>query len=439
MFSHGGVGRVEEAVRLAAGTALSGPAGGVAAALALAWQGIGDDLISFDMGGTSTDIALVQGGRPFLSAARGVGAARIALPSLEIVTLGAGGGSVAEVGRGGLLQVGPESAGADPGPACYGFGGDRATVTDANLVLGYLDPAAFLGGARRLDAPAALRAVARLAERLGLDPVAAAAGIHRVVNARMADGMRVATVRRGVDPRGFVLIAFGGAAGLHVASVAAELGIGRVCVPVEAAVLSAWGMLNTDLRIELSRSLSQQGGIDTAALHAAFAAMAAEGRDRLAWFPGEVAERRRADMRYGEQVYAIEVPLDELDWSSADLAQRIAAAFHGRHEALFTYALRDQEVVPVNARLSVAGRLPPLAVRERPEHAPQVPGSRRVHLGEWRDVPLYRFDLLAPGQTLAGPALVESDSTTVLLRAGDAARFDRRGWLDIAVAPGLAG
>jgi N-methylhydantoinase A len=223
-----------------------------------------------------------------------------------------------------------------------------------------------------------------------------------------------------------------------VTSVAGELGVRRVCVPLEAAVLSAWGMLNTDLRVELTRSLSQQAGIDTAALADAFAAMLAEGRQRLAWFDGDVAEHRRADMRYGEQVFSIEVPLDGLDWSAPDLAQRIAEAFHDRHEALFTYALRDQEVVLVNARLSVVGRLPALAARPPPDRPPAVPGRRRVFLGGWREVPLFRFEALAPGQRLAGPALVESGSTTILLRADDAASFDGRGWLEIAVggAPG---
>jgi N-methylhydantoinase A len=306
-------------------------------------------------------------------------------------------------------------------------------VTDANLVLGYLDPAAFLGGKRRLDAAAAVRAVAALGAMMGLDPVAAAAGIHRVVNARMADGLRVATVRRGVDPRNFVLLAFGGAAGLHVGAVAAELGIGRVCVPLEAAVLSAWGMLHTDVRVELLRSLPQEGGVDATAMASAFKAMSAEGRGRLGWFAGDVVEHRRADMRYGEQVFSIEVPLDGLDWSARECADEIAARFHARHEALFTYALRDQEVVPVNARLSVIGRLPALPARHAAPATPVAPATRRVHLGAWRDVTLWRFEALAPEQVVAGPAVVESDSTTILLRDSDVARFDARGWLDIGV------
>ena len=197
ILSHGGVASVAEAARLAAGTALSGPAGGVAAAVALAREGVARDLITFDMGGTSTDIALIADAQPTLAGGRTVANARIALPGLDIVTLGAGGGSVAHLDRSGLLQVGPQSAGADPGPACYGLGGEHPTVTDANLVLGYLDPGGFLGGRRRLDDAAARDAVGRLAGALGIDPIEAASGIHRLINARMADGVRIATVRRG--------------------------------------------------------------------------------------------------------------------------------------------------------------------------------------------------------------------------------------------------
>jgi len=434
ILSHGGVAAVEEAVRLAAGTALSGPAGGVAAAVALARQGIGEDLIGFDMGGTSTDIALVIGGKPFLSATRSVGEARIALPSLDIVTLGAGGGSIAHINRAGMMQVGPQSAGADPGPACYGTGGTAPTVTDANLLLGYLDPASFLGGRRRLDAAAAEAALASLGGPLGLDPVDTAAGIYRLVNARMVDGLRVATVRRGVDPRRFSLLAFGGAAGLHVASVAAALGIGRVLVPVQASVLSAWGMLNTDLRVELSRSLAHVGGIDADALREALAAMEQEGRQRLRWFAGAQQIRRSADMRYGEQVAEIAVAFDHLDSARPEFPEALADAFHRRHEELFTYALRDQIPVLVNARVSVIGTLP--ALRKPPLRPPsgEPVRRRRAYLGEWREVSVYDFAGLAPDEVVAGPAIIESDTTTVLMRDGDRARYDARGWLELSVA-----
>jgi N-methylhydantoinase A len=251
----------------------------------------------------------------------------------------------------------------------------------------------------------------------------------------MADGVRVATVRRGVDPRGYTLLAFGGAAGLHVSAVAAELGIGRVVVPVAASVLSAWGMLNTDLRVELTRSQGQLRGIDIPALHAAFAEMEQEGRARLSWFDGEVQVRRSADMRYGEQVFEIAVPLEGLDWDAPTLAADIEEAFHRAHETLYTYALRDQDVVLVNARISVIGRLAPTAgvASTGSVEAASAKGQRRVHLGGWIDVPVFDFAALAAEQQVAGPAIVESDTTTVLLRAGDTARFNALGWLDVTV------
>jgi N-methylhydantoinase A len=435
ILSHGGVASVAEATRLAAGTALSGPAGGVAAAVALSREGLAPNIIGFDMGGTSTDIAVVRDGAPTLSGDKSVASARIALPSLDIVTLGAGGGSIGKLDRSGLLAVGPESAGAVPGPACYGQGGTGATVTDANLVLGYLDPANFLGGRRSLDRDASTRVVAKLAAGLGIETEMAAAGIHRVVNSRMADGVRIATVRRGVDPRGYTLLAFGGAAGLHITAVAAELGIGRVVVPVAASVLAAWGMLNTDLRVELSRSQGQSGSIDIEGLKAAFAAMETEGQARLGWFDGEVTLHRSADMRYGEQVFEIPVALDDVDWDAPTLPAALTDRFHAAHERLYTYALRDQEAVLVNARLSVIGRLPQVAgsVAKASSAAAEPKAQRQVYLGGWIQVPVFDFLVLAPDQTVRGPAVIESDTTTVLLRPGDAARFDSRGWLDVAV------
>jgi N-methylhydantoinase A len=436
ILSHGGVASAAEATRLAAGTALSGPAGGVAAAVALARDGLASDIISFDMGGTSTDIAVLRGGQPLLSGDKSVAGVKIALPSLDIVTLGAGGGSIAKLDRSGLLTVGPDSAGAAPGPACYGQGGTRATATDAHVVLGHLDPENFLGGRRRLDLEAARRVVATLAAELGVGIVETAAGILRVINNRMADGVRVATVRRGIDPRRFTLLAFGGAAGLHIAEVAAELGISRVAIPLAASVLSAWGMLNTDLRVELSRSQAQTAGLDTAALQSAFSAMEAEGRARLAWFDGELTLHRSADMRYGEQVFEIPVGLDEVDWTLPTLAAHLTDRFHAAHERLYTYALRDQEVFLVNARLSVIGRLPQMEhlipSASRIEVSPKL--QRQIYLGgRWTEVPVLDFSALGVGQCVRGPAVVESDTTTVLLRSGDVGHFDERGWLELTI------
>jgi N-methylhydantoinase A len=407
--------------------------------VALAARGLGQDLVTFDVGGTSTDIALVTEGEAALGRGRTVGGERIALESLDIVTLGAGGGSIAHLGAGGTLQVGPQSAGAVPGPACYGLGGTEPALTDANLLLGYLDPAAFLGGRRRLDVVAAERAFAELGAALGLSAVEAAAGAHRLANVRMADGIRVATVRRGVDPRDFALLAFGGAAGLHATAVARELGMRRVAVPLFAAGLSAWGMLHTDLRYEVAKSEVGAAGVpEDDALRALYAALEADGRARVSgWFGGEVEARRAADMRYGEQVFEIGVHLDDIAWDSPGLADRVREAFHRRHEALFTYALRGEEVVLVNARLAVVGRLPatssPVAV---PAAAPPAPprGHRRVRLEQGEaEAPVFAFAALAPDQPVPGPAIVESDTTTVLLLPGDAARMDARGWLEVAV------
>ncbi len=437
ILSHGGVAPVEEAQRLAAGTALSGPAGGVAAALALARAGLGENLVTFDVGGTSTDVALVAGGEAALGRGRVVGGERIALESLDIVTLGAGGGSIAHLDGGGMLRVGPRSAGAVPGPACYGAGGTEPAVTDANLLLGYLDPERFLGGRRQLDPAAAEQAVARLAATLRLDPMDCAAGIHQLANVAMAEGIRVATVRRGVDPRGFTLLAFGGAAGLHASAVARDLGMSRVAVPVLAAGLSAWGMLQTDLRYEVSRSLADAIGIpDETTLRDLFASLEQEARTRIAaWVPGTPDIRRSADMRYGEQVFEVGVPLDTVDWPTPGLPARIAEAFHQRHEALFTYALRGEEVVLVTARIAAIGRLPFRAAPEIAPRAPAVPlGTRRAAVGgAARDLPVWPFTGLAPDQRVTGPAIVESDTTTVLLLEGDTARLDARGWLEVEV------
>ncbi len=455
MQSHGGVAGVADSVRLAAGAVLSGPAGGIAGSQHAARLLETGNLITFDMGGTSTDIALIQDGLPQLTGDKTVGPSKVALPAIDIHTLGAGGGSIAHVDAGGILHVGPESAGAVPGPACYGLGGTAATVTDANLVLGFLDPANFLGGRARLDAAAAESAVGAVAKRLGTTPVAAAEGIQRVVNTNMAEGIRLVSVRRGADPRRFALLAFGGAAGLHITEVARMLEISRVVVPRVAAVLSAWGMLATDLRHELVLThVGEARKIGGARLRALFAQMEAEGRKRLGSdFAGKVRVSRAVDMRYGEQTFEITVPLDGIDSlapgggegrvrgrssiDSTDLMDRVVERFHRRHEDLYTYSAPGQEVVLVNARVAVVGELPSLPA-ERPGagggRAESQPKSRRAYLGRWIDVPVYDLDAARPGLEVKGPALFESSTTTVVLRQDERAIVTPLGWLDISLA-----
>jgi N-methylhydantoinase A len=429
---------VEQASRLAAGTVLSGPAGGMSGGRRCAELVGIPDLVPFDMGGTSTDISLISGGQASLSADGMLAGQRIALRSLDIASIAAGGGSIASVDAGHTLRVGPESAGSVPGPACYGNGGLAATITDANVVLGYLDAAAFMGGQRPLDRAASEAAIDRVAAALELSRQEAAAGIYRMINLKMADGIRLMTLRRGVDPRKFALLSFGGAAGLHAAEVARELEIKRIIVPTVASVLSAWGMLTSDLRYEVSRTHYGAGPRITAGeVRALFVELEVQAAGRLrSWFNGPIAIERSAEMRYGEQIFEIDVSLDGLDWNADNLVDQIEDRFHVKHEELYTYASRGQEVVFVNARVAAVGAVAQRGQDSRPASssgacAPR--GQRQAFFGGWRDVPVYAFDDLKPGHTLAGPAIIEAETTTVLVDTGDRVSVNPLGWLDIAL------
>ena len=436
VLSHGGMAPVEEASRLAAGTVLSGPAGGMSGGRRCSdLVGI-PDLVPFDMGGTSTDISLISGGQASLSADGMLAGQRIALRSLDIASIAAGGGSIASVDASRTLRVGPESAGSVPGPACYGNGGQAATVTDANVVLGYLDATAFMGGKRPLDRAASEAAVDRIAKSMDLSRVEAAAGIYRMINLNMADGIRLMTLRRGVDPRKFALLSFGGAAGLHAAEVARELEIKRIIVPTVASVLSAWGMLTSDLRYEVSRThYGAAARITADEVRELFARLEQQAAGRLrSWFNGKISIERSAEMRYGEQIFEIDVSLDGLDWNAADLVDRIEDRFHVRHEELYTYASRGQEVVFVNARVAAVGEVARLddGAREAAASGACSPrGKRQAFFGGWHEVPVYALDELHPGHTLTGPAIIEAETTTVLVDTGDRVTVNALGWLDI--------
>jgi N-methylhydantoinase A len=439
MHSHGGLATIDDSINLGAGLVLSGPAGGIAGARYAADITGVRDLVTFDMGGTSSDIALLDDGQPYFSSDRSVAGTRVALPSIDIHTIGAGGGSIANVEIGGMLQVGPESAGSDPGPACYSRGGNRATTTDANVILGYYDADNFLGGRIDFDGEAADSVVGAIANELGVDTVQAAEGILRVINTQMAEGIRIVAVRAGTDPRNYTLLSFGGAAGLHIADIARILDIGRVIIPRPAAVLSAWGMLATDLRYDYVRTAVRDvSTISTNRLRSMFDEMEQEGRARVAE-AGDLAEGveiiRTLDMRYGEQIFEIAVPLGNIDIDSDDLIDRITEAFHARHEALYTYSSPEQEVVLVNARLSVVGVMKSIPAEPSASTAQELKskGQRRVHIGDWIDVPVYDMDALASGQRLSGPCIVESRTTTILLGNGDKATVTGTGWLDIEV------
>lgn len=412
MQSAGGTIDAAQAGAQAVHLLLSGPAGGLAGAAYLARLAGSERLLTFDMGGTSTDVALVDG-EPQLTSEGRIGAYPVAVPMVDLHTIGAGGGSIAWVDAGGLLQVGPHSAGADPGPACYGRGGTQATVTDANLVLGRLRPDAFLGGHMRLDPTAARRAVAAVGEPLGLDPEAAAAGIVRVANEHMARALRVISVQRGIDPRPLSLVSFGGAGGLHVCALAEALGMRRALVPVHAGVLSALGMLVAPRARQRSRTLNRRlDGVAADEIERAFAALVEEARRELlaeGVAEADILIQRGLDLRYAGQSYTLYIPWEGLADS--------AAGFHAAHENRYGHRL-DLPVELVNLRAALRGP------------AGSIPLAGAVRAGSAavpERGPVYAREVLAPGHRIHGPALVTEAVATTYLAEGWAAEADGSG------------
>ena len=442
MTSNGGVTPLDVAARQAVQAILSGPAGGVSGAVAYG-RLIGEtDLIGFDMGGTSTDISVIEAGDPQVSGEHYEGGWKIAVPMIDLHTLGAGGGSIARVDEGGTLHVGPQSAGADPGPACYGRGGDRPTVTDANLVLGYLNPDNFLGGRTRLHRDRAAAALeARVAEPLGLSLEEASLGVLDVVTTAMAEGIRLLTVRRGGDPRNFSLLAFGGAAGLHVGKVARKTGIGRIHLPSAAPVLSAYGMLASDLRYDFAQSFT--AGLDVVDLDEVRRMtnrMADRGIAQLrkqGLGDDDVTVRFTADMRYLDQIYEVNVTIPDLSRDDGTIRRTWAALFHERYQVLYSYHQLDQEIRLVTLRATVTGKLPTIDLpRKTGTDAPSDArkGTRRIFTGSWTEADVFAADSLEPGAVINGPAIVESDFTTVLVEEGDRVEVDPYGGLVLVVS-----
>jgi N-methylhydantoinase A len=432
--SNGGAFSLEAARTKPVHTIESGPAAGATGCASLARVLGADRLISFDMGGTTAKCAVVERGLVQTMDEYHVDGRPLRIPVIDIKEVSAGGGTVAWIDAGGALCLGPRSAGADPGPVSYGRGGQDPTVTDANVVLGRIDAGRFLGGTMPLDGAAAARALDdHVALPLGLARVTAAAGIVRLADVKMALAVRSITTERGLDPREYTLVAYGGGGPLHAVAIARELGIPRVLVPPSPSTFSAWGMLATDLRYELVRSyVSEVSRLRAPTLRRLFAALETEGRRRLGRYDGRVSVRRALDMRYGEQIFEITVPLDDVDLGADDVLDQIVARFHRRHEELYAYSAPGQEVVVVNARVAVVGELPALpAPHAQGERTSAPPARRRVWLGEWVDVPAYRMEGLTPGHEVTGPALFESATTTVLARAGERVTVTPLGWLDI--------
>src|SRR6516162_7158265 len=432
--SNGGVIGFAMAARLPVRTVLSGPSTGVVGAQVTARLAGAHDIITFDMGGTSTDVALMQGGEPTLAREAVVHGYPIKAPMLDIHTVGAGGGSIAFVDSGELLKVGPKSAGADPGPACYDRGNDEPTVTDANVVLQTLNPAQLLGGRMPIRADLAQTAIDRIAARLGIDALAAAQGIIAVVTANMARAIRVISVQRGHDPRDYTLVAFGGAGPLHAARLAAELDIRRVLVPRNPGILCAMGLLLADLRADFAATrlfalsstvISEVEGV------------VAELRERCAvWFTeaGIEANNQRTalsvDMRYAGQNYELSVPLPAGPVTPATV-DALAAGFADAHQRLYGFVAKDEPMQLVTFRAEATGIVHKADIGPTADAGPNPSaaelGRRDVWLREiaaFVSCPLYDREKLLAGNHIVGPAIVEQMDATTLIVPGATATVD---------------
>ncbi len=433
MRSRGGIVSASLAAQQPVTLFLSGPAGGVIGAGFAAERSGVRDFVSLDMGGTSNDVAVVREGKPLLAGEGSIGPYPVRTPMVDVNTIGAGGGSIAWIDAAGGLRVGPRSAGAEPGPACYARGGDEATVTDASVVLGYLNPARFAGGAMTLDVAAAERAVAAIGRRLGVDPVTAAAGIHRVVNARMADQIRLVTIKRGYDPREFSLVVLGGAGPVHGAALAEEIGMAEVLVPEAPGVLAAFGLLAAAIEHHHARTLqARTDAADLGAVNRCLEDLDAAGRARMRE-EGVAAPDLRvayaADMRYVGQAYELEVPISAPVTAAA--VPGIVAAFHAVHERVYGYARTQQPVEFVNFRAVHTFPLPrPVVTPAARAHGTLEEarlGERRAHFGEFVPTPIYERARLPVGARLAGPAIVEQTDTTTVIPPGVTALVDGAG------------
>jgi len=421
MTSSGGVMGVEAVERTPVQTVLSGPAAGALGAARVALAAGYPNVISIDIGGTSADVCLIRDGRPSLTMRGRIGDWPLHTSMVDIVTIGAGGGSIARVSGGGGLAVGPESAGAEPGPACYNRGGTEATVTDAHLLLGRLT-GALLGDRFNLDHDASARAVGRLADRLGLDPMRAAEGILDVVNHAMVGAIRLVSVERGLDPRDFALLPFGGAGPLHGGQLARLLGMRTMIVPPNPGVLSAYGLLVADIRQDFSRTCLERPPVyDLARIGAAFGKLESQAR---AWLtlegiePSAQTTEWQASMRYRNQGFELTVSWPQHTVDSA-VIERAIAAFHQMHEQLYTFAQPDTPVEVVTLHVAAIGHLPrPIELQlESRTAGSALLRHQPMHVdGKTVAAPVYVRSSLCLGEAVSGPAVIaQQDSTTVLM------------------------
>jgi N-methylhydantoinase A len=436
MKSNGGVYGPQTAAQQPVHLTLSGPAAGAIGASAIGLLAGYPDAVSIDMGGTSADVCLIRAGRPAVTYEGEIGAFPLQIPMTDIHTIGAGGGSMASITASGSLTVGPQSAGAVPGPACYGRGGSAPTVTDANLVLGRIPPH-LLGGEVGLDVELARRAIHNhVAAPVGLDLHDAAAGIIQIVNNNMMGALRVVSVEKGYDPRALALIAFGGAGPLHAGELAMLLGTPTVIIPPHPGILSALGLLATDLQYDAVRTCVQRGpDYDLAGMEAVYRALHDEAAAYLS-SEGVPDDRqtfqRQADLRYAKQGFEVTVDFAALAVTDASI-QQLIQAFHAQHEQLYTYAAPDTTVEIVNLRLHAVGRMAKLTlpgVETVPAGtAPQASQARAVYFAGlgFVDTPVFARHTLCAGHALRGPAIIEQLDTTTVVYPGHQTVVDPSG------------
>lgn len=432
MHSAGGVSSIEEARERGVTLLSSGPAGGMLGARSLARQLGLDRVIATDVGGTSFDVGLVIDGEPAYADAPVFAQYPVTVPVIDVSSIGAGGGSIAWIEQEtGILHVGPQSAGASPGPACYGAGGVLPTVTDANLVLGRLNPDNFLGGRMKLDSAGARRAIAdHIAEPLGMSPEAAAAVVIRIVDAHMADLIRKVTVERGLDPGTFTVLSYGGAGGLHAGAFAAKLRCRDVVIPLGAAVFSAVGIARSDVKRVAMGSDPMRAPFDLAQwrlrLQELESRLGQQFRDEQ--LPTQrVTLRRSVELEFRGQVHTVRVPVEEGDLEAGDGGERVIDRFTSMYEAKYGRgtAFRKAGVEATTFVVEATSALPVPAAQSQPLVGPDATaaarGSRPVYLHEAGDfvmTPVYDADALRPGNEFGGPAVLEAEDTTILVRAG---------------------
>jgi N-methylhydantoinase A len=437
MQMNGGCADLERALAVPVNMIASGPVGAPVAAAHYGAALDAADIVTVDMGGTSFDVCLLKDGQATQSRSITVEHNPIGVPGVDVHSIGAGGGSIAWLDSGGALRVGPHSAGAVPGPAAYGQGGEFPTVTDADIVLGYLAPEAFLGGRRTLRDDLAREAIRQhIGKPLGIDAVRAAAGIVRLVNENMAGAIRVVSIERGIDPRPFLLVAGGGAGPLHAGKVAAELGIRRVLVPRQASAMSAFGMTVTDVRYDYSATLhAHTSELDISAVQQLFRGLEARALAdlRRGGFSREAAVlRRQVDARYVGQIHELTISLDEEpddDWHTA-----IRNSFDRAHRERYTYDLPENEVECLHWRLSGIGvieRLPTEGLDGFRGSAQARPASTREAFfpvcGGMTETPIFSASALSSGTKLDGPAIVEAETTTIVVYPEQVLRADGHG------------